>query len=251
MPIHDWTPVSAGTIHAFHLSWISEIQLSLNGGLLPPDSYAQAEQIIGLYGPDAVTLQDLTSHSNGSIAGAPDSNGGIALAAAPPKARLTATTEMDDYVLKRRTLVIRHSSDDRIVALLEIVLPGNKSSRRALDSFVEKAVEALNRGNHLLIVDFFPPGRRDPQGLHGAIWSEILDEPFSLPADEPLTLAAHSAGTPKRAFVEPAAVGRDLLEMPLFLEPETYVNSPLESTYRGAFRGVPRKGQAVLESARQ
>ena len=37
------------------------------------------------------------------------------------------------------------------------------------------------------------------------------------------------------------AVGRELIDMPLFLEPETYVNVPLEATYRGAYRGVPRK----------
>lgn len=246
MPIHDWTRVSAGTFHAFHLSWIAEIQVALNAGLLPGDYYAQAEQIIGPFGPDVLTLQNLTPPANGTVSY--NGNGAIALATAPPRARVVASTEMDDYTLKRRTLVIRHSSDDRIVALLEIVSPGNKSSRHAMDSFVEKAVEALVRGYHLLIVDLFPPGPRDPQGIHGAIWSEISDDAFNLPPQEPLTLAAYSAGTPKRAFVEPTAVGHDLIEMPLFLEPEMYVNAPLETTYRAAFRGVPRKWQAILES---
>ncbi|MGL4423965.1 MAG: hypothetical protein ACRCZF_25145 [Gemmataceae bacterium] len=51
MPIHDWTRVRAGTWHAFHLSWISEIQLALNNGLMPPGYYAQAEQIVGPLGP--------------------------------------------------------------------------------------------------------------------------------------------------------------------------------------------------------
>ena len=37
-------------------------------------------------------------------------------------------------------------------------------------------------------------------------------------ADEPLTLAAYSAGPVKTAYVEPAAVGDLLPEMPLFLE---------------------------------
>ena len=35
MPIHDWTRVSDGTFHAFHVSWVSELQESLNSGLLP------------------------------------------------------------------------------------------------------------------------------------------------------------------------------------------------------------------------
>ena len=80
---------------------------------------------------------------------------------------------MSEYVLKRRTLVIRHVSGDRIVALLELVSPGNKAARFALRSFVDKAVEALFRGYHLLIVDLFPPTPRDPQGIHGAIWAEF------------------------------------------------------------------------------
>src|SRR5262249_62106840 len=106
---------------------------------------------------------------------------------AAPAVRLWASCVIDDYVSKRRTIVIRHSSDDRIIALLEIVSPGNKSSRHGLQTFVDKAVECLYRGYHLLVVDLFPPGRRDPQGIHGAIWAEVSDEPFSLPSGEPLT----------------------------------------------------------------
>jgi hypothetical protein len=155
---------------------------------------------------------------------------------------------MDDYVLKRRTIVIRHVSDDRIIALLEIVSPGNKSSRHALRSFVEKAVEALYRGYHLLVVDLFPPTRRDPQGIHAAIWQEISDDPYELPADARLTLAAYSAGPTKRAYVEATNVGRELIAMPLFVEPEIYVNVPLEATYQGAYRGVPRRWKRVLEA---
>jgi hypothetical protein len=46
MPIHDWTRVSDGTFHGFHVAWIAEIRNVLNGGLLPPNYYAQAEQIV-------------------------------------------------------------------------------------------------------------------------------------------------------------------------------------------------------------
>jgi hypothetical protein len=161
---------------------------------------------------------------------------------------MTAAAEMNDYVLKRRTLVIRHSSGDRIIALIEIVSPGNKAARHALRSFVEKAVEALYRGYHLLIVDLFPPGPRDPQGIHGAIWSELSDDHFELPPAEPLTLAAYSAGPIKRAYIEPTAVGRAMMDMPLFLEPEMYINVPLEATYQAAYRGVPQRWKRELEA---
>jgi hypothetical protein len=247
MPIHDWTRVSDGTFHAFHVSWVSELQESLNSGLLPPDYYAQAEQIVGPLGPDVLTVQTGGSAADDALGNATGSSGGIAVASVPPRSRLTASATMDDYVLKRRTVVIRHSSDDRIIALPEIVSPGNKSSRHALCSFVEKAIESLYRGFHLLIVDLFPPTPRDPQGIHGAIWVEISSDRFELPPSEPLTLAAYSAGPTKRAWVEPTAVGRALIDMPLFLEPEIYVNVPLEATYQAAYRGVPRRWKQVLE----
>jgi hypothetical protein len=250
MPIHDWTRVSHGTWHAFHLSWTSEVQEALNDGLLPPDYYAQAEQIAGPLGPDVLTLQepDLPPvNGKPSVNSGDGEAGGVTVATAPPRMRLTAETEMDDYVLKRRTIVVRHNSGDRIVALIEFVSPGNKSSLHAIDSFVEKAQEALFRGYHLLIVDLFPPGPRDPSGIHGAIWSGLSDEPFALPPGEPLTLVAYSAGQRKKAYIEPTAVGRVLIDMPLFLTPERYVNVPLEATYASAYRGVPRKWKAVLE----
>jgi hypothetical protein len=155
---------------------------------------------------------------------------------------------MDEYVLKQKTLVIRHSSGDRIVALIEIVSPGNKASRHGLRSLVAKVVEALYRGYHLLVIDLHRPTPRDPQGIHGVIWAEISDESFEAPPERPLTLAAYSAGQIKRAYVEPIAVGDALPDMPLFLEPEGYVNVPLEATYQAAWRGVPQRWRRVLEA---
>jgi len=38
-----------------------------------------------------------------------------------------------------------------------------------------------------------------------------------------------------------------LLEMPLFLEPDLYVNVPLEATYLAAYRGVPLRWRRVLD----
>lgn len=251
MAIHDWTRVSAGTWHDFHLAWISEIRNALNDGRMPPDYYAQAEQIAGPFGPDVLTLQEPDASPNGVFESAASDSGGAAAAVAltPPRTRITLELELNEYALKRRTLVIRHNSGDRIVALIEIVSPGNKSSARALESFVDQAVESLSHGYHLLVVDLFPPGPRDPHGIHSAIWSEMSGEPFTQPPGEPLTLVAYSAGSPKRAYLEPTAVGRELIDMPVFLTPDIYVNVPLEATYQAAFRGVPRKWRAVLESA--
>src|SRR3954469_21493042 len=103
MPIHDWTRVTAGTWHDFHLAWIAELRNALNGGLLPPSYYAQAEQIAGPLGPDVLTLQEPDVPTNGAAEPSTGGGGGIALATSPPRTRFTAEGEMNDYVLRRRT----------------------------------------------------------------------------------------------------------------------------------------------------
>ena len=150
------------------------------------------------------------------------------LLAAPDQADLA---ELDLYALKADRIAIRHRLGD-LVAVIEVVSPGNKSSRAAIRSFVDKAVAFLRQGVHLLIIDLFPPTPRDPQGIHKLIWDEIVEEPFELPADKPLTLAAYSAGAVKAAYIEPVAVDDVLPEMPVFLDPERYVLAPLEPPTR-------------------
>jgi hypothetical protein len=83
--------------------------------------------------------------------------------------------------------------------------------------------------------------------MHAAIWGEIEDEAYQPPPDKPLTIAAYAAGQPVRAFVQPAAVGDVLPDMPLILREERYVLAPLEPTYQAAWRGVPTRWKSVLE----
>lgn len=242
MPVHDWTRVSDGTFHAFHVSWISEIQRSLNKGVLPPDYYAQAEQMIGPMGPDVLTLQ-----RPGGVRPVGDYTGELAVATLPAF-NLRASATITEYARKRRTLHVRHASDHRIVAVIEIVSPGNKSNRHAFRSFVQKAFDCLDLGLHLMIVDLFPPGPRDPNGIHGAIWDDLTDATFEQPKDRPLMLASYYAGLTREAFIEPVAVGTPLRDMPLFLESDLFVNVPLEATYLEAYDGVAQVWKDVLEA---
>ena len=102
----------------------------------------------------------------------------------------------------------------------------------------------IAQGVHLLVIDLFPPTKRDPQGIHKAIWDEFTEEDFTLPADQPLVVAAYDAGPPEVAYVDPFAVGDVLPEMPLFLKPEFYVPAPLEASYQtswGFFPGAMKK----------
>jgi hypothetical protein len=145
-------------------------------------------------------------------------------------------------------VAVRHASGDELVAVVEIVSKGNKSGRLAIEEFLRKAVAMFYRGIHLTILDLYPPTPRDPQGIHGLIWSELTDaDPYEAPADKPLTLASYEAFDGVRAFVEPVAVGDEPIDMPLFLAPGRYVPLPLGPTYRAAFDAVPRRWRAVLE----
>jgi hypothetical protein len=148
------------------------------------------------------------------------------------------SAEPDRYASKANRIVIKHPLGE-VVAVIEIVSPGNKNSWHALRSFVQKAEQLLRQGINLLVVDLFPPSLRDPQGIHKAIWDEIQDEPFELPSDKPLTVAAYSAGEPYTAYVEPAAIGDPLPELPIFLEPGIYVHAPLETTYQSTWAKCP------------
>jgi hypothetical protein len=151
------------------------------------------------------------------------------------------------YAARAKAVTVRHVSHHQVVALVEVLSPGNKNNRNGLEAFVRKAREALAAGIHLLLVDLFPPSARDPQGIHGAVWEDLTDQQYAAPADKPLTLAAYESGLTVRAYVEPVAVGDSLTDMPLYLEPGGYILVPLEATYRAAFAAVPRRWQRVLE----
>jgi len=78
------------------------------------------------------------------------------------------------------------------------------------------------------------------------MWS--LWNPFSLPSDKPLTVAAYAVGTETVAYVEPVAVGDVLPEMPIFLTAERYVPCPLETTYQTAWEQFPAPLKEPLET---
>ena len=252
MPVHDWTRVDAGIYHPFHNGWLTRLQDALNGGIMPDCYYTLAEQHMREdeeggrgYGPDLLTL-----HLNGWGEGpgddepfTPDTDdrGGVALAEAPPKvAQRRELPGADLPIRRRRSIAVRHVSGDRLVALIEIVSPGNKHSLREVERFVDKVDAAIWAGVHVLVVDLFPPTPRDPDGLHGLIGGRHGDR-FSLEPDQPLTLASYVADTPPVAYVQPLAVGEELIDMPLFLDPGHYVNVPLGDTYAATFTPFPAK----------
>ncbi len=239
MPIHDWTRVCANRFHHFHQTWTANPAAALNSGRLPPGFFALAERITGGPEPDVVALE-LTPTAGTS------SSPPMSVAIAPPNARFVIRSEAANYARKADRISIRHPDGD-VVAVIEIVSPGNKDSRHAIRSFARKAAAFLQAGIHLLIVDLFPPNRRNPQGIHQVIWDRLGDDPFVLPPDKPLTLAAYAAGPEIVAYIEPVADGDVLPDRPIFLTPDYYVNCPLEETYSATWSVFPSVLKPPLE----
>jgi hypothetical protein len=245
--IHDWTRVDAGLFHNFHQRWISALCDSLNLDRLPVDYFALAEQSIREAVPGVLTLR-LSSGDEDPSAGS--GQAGLAVAEAPPRARLVQRSEADVYARKADRIVVRHRHGE-IVAVVEIVSPENKASKSEFNAFIDKSVRLIRQGIHLLVIDLFPPTKRDPQGIHKAIWDEFEeDEEYNLPADKPLVLSSYDAGPPRVAYVEFVGVGDSLPQMPIFLRPEYYIRAPLEETYETSWRVFPRALKGLLEPSR-
>lgn len=250
MPIHDWTRVDAGTFHAFHTSWITHMMEAMNGGLLPQGYYALSEQIATRMQTDVLTLR-VPPRRDPPF---PETNGGVGVVEAPPHVRLSVRPDPQQKprrpMRRGRHLVVRHLSGHQVVALIEIVSPANKDRRLHVRELAEKVVRSLESGIHVLLLDLLPATAHDPHGLHGAVWSYFDRRPYTPPAGEPLALASNSwDGADPQAYIEPAAVGHRLIDMPLFLTAQRYINVPLEPTYLAAFRGMPEFWRNVLEAS--
>ena len=189
--------------------------------------------------PDGAALQDRESKDA--------TESGIAIADTPPTPRVVARIESFIFAKRADRIVIRHGRRED-VAIIEIVSPGNKASRHALRTFVEKAADILNQGVNLLVVDLFPATPRDPQGIHKAIWDELGDQPFEPPPGRPLTVASYLGGDIPTAYVEPVGIGDVLPSLPIFLSETRDIPAPLETTYQEAWAVFPDMLKELIES---
>jgi hypothetical protein len=243
MPIHDWTRVYAGLFHDFHQSWSIRIKDALNAGILPKGLTALVEQKTGPKEPDVLAVDYMpTSRTTG------ESEGGL-LTAAPPSAHVVRKSSKEFYSDLANRIVVKHQLG-RTIAAIEIVSPGNKDSKRAFKQFIDKSLEFIRVGVHLLVVDLFPPTRRDPFGVHRAIWDEFEDEDvlFEFPPGKDRILASYNASRELAAYVEPIAVGDVMADMALFLFESHHVKVPLEATYQATWSAMPRDLQVIVET---
>jgi hypothetical protein len=133
MPVHDWTLVDAALFHDFHQSWTVALRDRLNTGLLPPDYFALLEQ-----------------KSN------------------RPSPEVSRRSQAALYARRAIRITVRRSLKE-VIAVIEIVSPGDKLGRSELRALVGRSTDGLRQGVHLLLIDLFPPGAFDLQGLHQAI----------------------------------------------------------------------------------
>jgi hypothetical protein len=236
MPLHDWTKIESGVYHGFHYQWIATMTARLNAGLLPPAYYAAPERSVQGPIPDLITFRDDGLYDNTAVA----DGGGVATLAKPRKKFvLTAQNESLVYAMRANRIAVK-TSKHRVVAVIELISPGNKSGRKPMAKLIHKNVRFLKLGVNVLLIDPFPPGPRDPEGLHPLIWEEFVEEPFVLPPDKPCTMVSYQTRPGLTAYIEPVGLGDPLPDMPLFLKDDFYVDVPLESTYMDTVRAVPR-----------
>ena len=161
MPIHDWTRVYAGLFHDFHQSWSIYIKNALNARVAAEghDSSRRAEG--RAEGTRRLGCGCLCRTAHAVMTTVPWR----------PWRRLTTRivrkSSKEFYSDLANRIVVKHQLG-RTVAVIEIVSPGNKDSKRAFKQFIDKSLEFIRSGVHLLVVDLFPPTKRDPFGVHRA-----------------------------------------------------------------------------------
>jgi hypothetical protein len=245
MPIHDWSRVPHGTFHDVHQSWMVALRNTLNRGVLPRGYFAAVEQRAPTREADLLALRSPSGpETNGSHATPEEPRSAVAIAERRPAVRLALKADVEHYADRADRIAIRYAGDGEPVGFVEIVSPGNKSSRQRTQEFVGKLRDLTDSGAHLLVVDLHRPGPFDPGGLAFEFWG--YDAP-SLKADEPLILFACRSGRERELYAEPTAVGRTLIDMPLFLTEQRYVNVPLEATYQESISGMPEPWREKLE----
>jgi hypothetical protein len=117
-----------------------------------------------------------------------------------------------------------------------------------LRDFIDKTIQFLRAGIHVLTIDLFPPTPHDPLGIHKVIWDEIEEKDFALPAGKDRILASYETGGVQACYVEPIGVGDVLPDMPLFLANSWHVPVPLESTYQATWNACPEELRVAVET---
>jgi hypothetical protein len=220
MPLHHWPNPRVPWL-SFHNHWVVRLVEYLNQEALPTGFRARPTELVVGIEPDLLVLQD---HDMPHVATQPALSEATLTAIVPSPADLPLVGIYSAY------------DASRLVAVIELVSPGNKDRSEAVSAFVEKVLFLLHDGVHVMVVDVISLPRKP---LRRDILAR-LDQPETEATADQLWLSSYCslpARAPKsqlevREWARAAEVGTTLPGLPLFLRADQlWVNVDLEATY--------------------
>lgn len=228
MPLHDWTRVPDNIFHNFHVGWLWNLAGALNSSVLPSGYIARAEEYVGPFEADVLALELGSAERNPTPPGA---QGLVPTVTISPPRFLPR---------KERRIAIFSSRDERRVSVMEVVSPGNKDSAARAEWFERKKLEYLEGGLHLLLIDLLPATNAVPQGFGSLLVRKLgSGEPYPHAGRESASFECAIEPPGVRVYGTELTLGDALPSVPLFLEPGTHVQVPLEPTYQETLQRLP------------
>ncbi len=225
-PQHHW--------ESFHSNWATRLADLLNDRLLPPEYIAEEHTHAGTrLEIDVATFeQDTVSASPG--------NGGVAVL---PRAVYTPPTPefilpavfLDNFEVR----VFSTAAGMTLVAVIELVSPGNKDRPEECRAFATQCASYLHQGVSLIVIDI---ATNRSANLHNEIVRLMQSNPAcELPRASNLYAVAYAPVLRgEQAEIELwrsiCAVGQPLPTLPLRLSGDLVVPIDFESTYQEACR---------------
>lgn len=236
MPLRDhFHPplVNRRSWEELHGAWPSTIAYRLNT-ILPPQYYSGVRVHLG----SAVELDVAAFENEHAVDSGFSANGGTAVAWAPASpALLLETDELTPPEYEVRVYDQHHTR--RLVAVVEIVSPGNKDRPDSREAFVSKCHALLQQEVCVAIVD---PVTERSANLYAELAARLGAAPPAIASA--LIYAVSCRGFAARghwrieAWEHELAVGSPLPTLPLWLTDSLYVPLELETTYEDTCRGL-------------
>lgn len=239
MPLldHFHGPLARRAWQSFHAQWAGAMAADLNRRL-PKRFVAEAPMSLGSSVSADVVEYEGPSTGDQDAGGTSGQGGGSTALATetytPPEADLTMAADFDTEV----KVEVRDVTDDyRVLAVLELVSPGNKKEQGERERFASKYLSYLGKGIGLVIVDIVSECRWN---LHNELVHLAERGPRVLmEGDPPLYVTAYRPVHRKRKdmidiWTWPLSLGAALPAVPLALKGFGCVRLDLEATYSEA-----------------
>jgi len=219
---------------SFHSQWPSMMVLSLMQTLPKPFIAVPNKHFGRGFEVDISALEDNTI-SSFEIDNQPDSTGGVAtLAALAPSYVMDADySAIDDYEIQ----IYDTSSEQRLVAAIELVSPSNKDRPDHRRVFATKCANLLSQDVSVSIIDIvtartFNLGR-ELLGMIGRTTPSGIDPPLYCTTFRPIL---NGRNHKVEVWEQPLTIGQPLPKLPLWLSDTLCLQFDLEESYEATCR---------------